>query len=184
MKKVNLQGFDNSSYYNPGPLVRRVLWFFVGRIFVNTYLPIPSAFKCFILRAFGANIGNGVVIKPKVNIKYPWFLEISDYTWIGEKVWIDNFVMVKIGSNCCLSQECMLLTGNHDYKSSGFELMPGGITIEEGAWVGAKSVVTPGRRIDSHGILTVGSILTKDIDAYEIWQGNPAAFVRIRNIVK
>lgn len=73
-------------------------------------------FKIWMLRKFGAKIGKGVFIKPLVNIKYPWNLDIGDYTWIGENVWIDNLTQVKIGSNVCISQGAMLLCRNHNYK--------------------------------------------------------------------
>jgi len=51
-------------------------------------------FKVFLLRLFGAKIGKRCYMKPGVNIKYPWFLEIGDYAGIGEDVWIDNLAMV------------------------------------------------------------------------------------------
>ena len=37
-----------------------------------------------------------VVIKQRVNVKYPWKLEVGDFSWIGEDVWIDNLATVKI----------------------------------------------------------------------------------------
>ena len=93
---------------------------------------------------FGAKIGEGVIIKPKVSVKYPWKLEIGANTWIGENVWIDNLDVVKIGSNCCLSQGALLLSGNHNYKKKSFDLLVRPITLEDGAWVGARAIVVQG----------------------------------------
>lgn len=129
-------------------------------------------------------MGKGVIIKPKVTIKYPWFLEVDENTWIGEHVWIDNLTMVRIGKNCCISQGALLLCGNHDYKSSKFDLITREITLEDGVWVSAKSVVTGGVTMKSHSFLTAGSVLSKSVGAYEIWQGNPAVFLKKREIVK
>jgi putative colanic acid biosynthesis acetyltransferase WcaF len=117
-----------------------------------------------------------------VNIKYPWKLVIGDYSWIGEDVWIDNLEQVIIGSNVCISQGAMLLTGNHNYKKSSFDLITREITLEDGVWIGAKSIVGPGVRCGSHSILAVGSFTSKDLDAYVIYQGNPAAKIRNRII--
>lgn len=139
-------------------------------------------FKIAILRLFGAKVGAGVILKPKVNIKYPWLLEISDHAWIGENVWIDNLVHVSIGAHTCISQGALLLTGNHNYKKSSFDLITGQIFIEDGAWVGARAVVCPGVRVSSHSIVTVGSVLTKSSVAYGIYQGNPAVKIKDRVI--
>ncbi len=182
MKKTDLSIFQNK-WYKPGSLPKRLLWLVFGRIFVNTYIPMPVFLKILILRGFGAKIGKGVMIKPRVNVKYPWFLEIGDYAWIGELVWIDNFDLVKIGSNTCVSQGTMLLTGNHDYKKTTFDLMIGKIILEEGVWIGAQCLVGPGITCHSHAVLGAGSVLTRDIPAYQIWRGNPAEFVRNREIV-
>ena len=132
---------------------------------------------------FGAKVGHGVVIKPSANIKYPWFLEIGDHCWIGEGVWIDNLAWVRLGSHVCISQGAMLLTGNHDYKKSTFDLITKEITIENGCWIGAKSIVCPGVTCKSHAVLSVGSVATQDLSAYTIYQGNPASEVRKRVIL-
>ncbi|CAG5068719.1 2,3,4,5-tetrahydropyridine-2,6-dicarboxylate N-acetyltransferase [Dyadobacter sp. CECT 9623] len=179
--QTDLSKYDNSSY-KPGSFVKQLLWYFTGRLFVHTHLPYPSGFKNSLLRMFGAKIGNGVVIKPKVNIKYPWFLQIGDHTWIGENVWIDNLTMVTIESNVCLSQGCMLLTGNHNYSKSAFDLIVKPIIIEKGAWIGAKATVCPGVKVGSHAVLTVNSVATTNLDADGIYQGNPARYIKTRII--
>jgi putative colanic acid biosynthesis acetyltransferase WcaF len=135
-----------------------------------------------MLRVFGAKLGKGVIIKPRVNIKYPWYLIIGDNTWIGEGVWIDNLTWVRIGSNVCISQEAYLLTGNHNYKDKKFGLIIGEINIEDGAWIGARSIVCPGVSCGKHSVLTVGSILQKDAVANRIYRGNPAELIRERVI--
>ncbi len=180
-EKVDLSRFNNG-WYKSGGIGRRVLWFVVGRVLVNTYMPWPMCLKRLMLRCFGAKLGRGVVIKPKVNIKYPWFLKVGDNSWIGEGVWIDDLGKVTIGSNVALSQGALLLCGNHDYKKESFDLIVGDITIEEGAWIGAQAVVCPGVTVRSHAILSVGSVATKELDAYGIYQGNPASKIRERVI--
>jgi len=181
MNKVNLSKFDNS-WYKPGNPVKRFLWYLKNMFLLKSSLPWPNALKIITLKFYGAKIGKGVVIKPCVSIKYPWFLEIGDNVWIGEEVWIDNLGKVKIGNNVCLSQGAMLLCGNHNYKKETFDLIVRDITLEDGVWVGAKSVVCPGVTMKSHSILTAGSILTKDTEEFGIYQGNPAVMVKQRRI--
>lgn len=178
---VDLERFSNPEY-QPGNPVKRAFWYFFNAFFLlNPYNPF-SGLKCAVLRLFGAKVGKGVVIKPGVNVKYPWFLEIGNHTWIGENVWIDNLGKVKIGSNVCISQGALLLCGNHDYKKETFDLIVGDIGLEDGVWIGAKSIVTGNVTCHSHSILAAGSVTSKNLDAYGIYRGNPAVFVRERKI--
>lgn len=76
----------------------------------------------------------------------------------------------------------MLLTGNHNFTKSSFDLITQPIRIESGAWIGAKATVCPGVTVHSHAVLTVNSVATKDLEAYGIYQGNPGILVKIRHI--
>jgi putative colanic acid biosynthesis acetyltransferase WcaF len=180
--KTSHKNFNNS-WYKPGNKLLILLWYFVNVFFFKSGLNPSSALKKFWLKLFGAKVGKGVVIKPGVNIKYPWLLSVGSYTWIGEDVWIDNLDRVSISDNVCISQGAMLLCGNHNYKKSTFDLIIKPIVIEEGAWIGAKAVVCPGVTVFSHALLTVGSIATKNLDAYSVYQGNPAVKIKERNIL-
>lgn len=183
-RKVNLAIYNNAWFKPGGSALTRLLWYLInGLFFINPLMPVNSA-KIWLLKMFGAKIGKGVVLKPGINIKYPWNLEIDNYVWVGEKVWIDNLVKVKIGKNVTLSQGAMLLTGSHDYKAETFDLLVNQIILEDGVWIGAQAVVCPGVTCRSHSILAVGSVATKDLDAYFIYQGNPAEKKRQRQIVK
>lgn len=180
--QTRLDRYDNS-WYSPGsnPLTR-LIWYYVNVLIFNHGLLPFSGLKVFLLRLFGARVGAGVVIKPSVNIKYPWHLKIGDFTWIGEESWIDNLGLVSIGKHCCLSQGAMLLTGNHNYKLPGFDLMVGEIHLEDGTWIGAKSIVCPGVSCGTHSVLAAGSVATDPLEPYTIYQGNPALAVKVRDI--
>ncbi len=180
--KTRLASFNNSWYNPDASFLKRGFWFCFNNVFFCSRLPF-SGFKVMLLRLFGARVGKNVIIRPGVNIKSPWFLTIGNDVWIGENVWIDNLISVSIASNCCLSQGAMLLTGNHDYRKSTFDLITKPIVLEEGVWIGAKAVVCPGVICRSHALLTVSSVATAHLDAYGIYQGNPARKVRERNIV-
>jgi len=181
MKQVQLNKYNND-WYRPAGAIKKTLWYFTCMCFFKTMLPFPSGMKVKILRLFGAKVGVAVVIKPNVNIKYPWFLEIGAHTWIGEDVWIDNLAQVSIGEHCVLSQAAFLLTGSHDYTQENFDLVLKPIVLENGTWIGAKATVCPGVTCKSHSVLAVGSVATKELDAYGVYQGNPAILKRQREI--
>ncbi|WP_128545222.1 WcaF family extracellular polysaccharide biosynthesis acetyltransferase [Larkinella soli] len=172
----------NNEWYKPGPGWKRFLWFVVSPLVVYNHLPIPSPVRVAVLKLFGARIGRGTVIKPGVNIKYPWFLRVGQYVWIGENVWIDNLTEVVIGDHACLSQGAMLLTGNHNYRRRAFDLIVKSIHLENGVWIGAQAVVCPGITCHSHAMLAVGSVATRHLEAYGIYQGNPAVWIKKREI--
>ncbi|SFV59725.1 acetyltransferase [hydrothermal vent metagenome] len=172
----------NKTGYNPGGRTKRVLWYLTNMLFFKTQIPYPSLMKVSLLRLFGAKIGRGVVLKPNINIKYPWFLSLADYCWVGEGVWLDNLAEVKIGNNVVLSQGAYILTASHDYKKSKFDLKLGEIILEDGVWIGAKAIVTSGIKCHSHSVLTVGSVATSNLAPYMIYQGNPAKQKRKRQI--
>lgn len=181
--KTDLSKYNND-WYQPGGAVKRLLWYFFNVMFLlNPWNPF-SGLRKLVLRMFGAKIGKGVVIKPRINVKYPWKLTVGNHVWIGEHVWIDNLGEVKIGDHSCLSQGAMLLCGNHNYKKETFDLMVEDITIEEGVWIGAHAVVSPGVVCRSHSILTVNSVATQELEAYSIYQGNPAKKIRERKITE
>ena len=138
----------------------------------------------FLLRLFGAQIGKHVLIKPSINIKYPWKLKIGDYSMLGENVWIDNLDDVVIGNNVCISQGAIILSGNHNYKRISFDLLLGKIILEDGVWIGAKAIVCQNVTCKSHSVLTVNSTATENMEPYSIYQGCPAKKIRDRRIVQ
>ncbi|HNQ12807.1 MAG TPA: WcaF family extracellular polysaccharide biosynthesis acetyltransferase [Bacteroidia bacterium] len=180
--KTNLSRYDNSWYHPGANALKRLIWYFVNACFFMFPLFPFQGFKIFLLRLFGAKIGKGLVIKPSVSIKYPWLLKVGDHCWIGENVWIDNLALVQIGNHVCLSQGAMLLTGNHNYKKSTFDLMVGAITLEDGVWIGAKSIVCPRVTCQSHSVLAVNSVAVETLEAYWVYKGNPAIKYRQRKI--
>ena len=179
--KTQLSGFNND-WYNPGPKHKRVIWYLVNELFIKNTLNPSSGLRIVLLRLFGARIGNGVIIKPGVNVKYPWKLSIGNHCWIGENVWIDNLDYVEIKNNVCVSQGALLLCGNHNYKLPSFDLIIKPITLEEGCWIGAKSIVAPGVKIGEQAVLSLNSVASNDLEPNFIYRGNPALKIKKRYV--
>lgn len=179
--RPDLASFNNAWYSPGGSSLKRLAWYFVNALFFINPLNPSSALKVWLLRLFGAKVGVGVNIKPGVNVKYPWRIAIGDHSWIGERVWLDSLDDLRIGNHCCISQGAMLLTGNHDYKKSTFDLIVKPIELRDGSWVGAQCTVCPGAVLEEDCILAVGSVAVGVLQANSIYQGNPAVRKRARN---
>ena len=159
---------------------KELIWMLIRSIFFQSPLPWPRSMKRALLRWFGAKVGKGVVIKPRVTIHFPWKLQIGDYSWVGEEVFILNFEPCIIGSHCCISQRAFLCGGNHDFRASDFKYRNGPITIDDGAWIGAQTFVGPDIEVAKECVITAGSVVTKSLPEKMIYSGNPCQPIRPR----
>tara|TARA_Y100001968_G_C19384572_1_gene732155 strand:+ start:860 stop:1411 length:552 start_codon:yes stop_codon:yes gene_type:complete len=155
-----------------GSFLLRALWLLIARPMVSSYIP-GTIWRKFLLRMFGARIGKGGRIKPRLKVTFPWKLTIGHHCWLGEDLWIDNLAEVHIGSQVCISQGVYLCTGNHNYKSNLFDLSLGSITIEDESWIAAKSIIAPGSFIGKGSVVSLGTVINGTIPPGVIVKGNP-----------
>ena len=169
-----LDKFDPKLGFNCGrSKVVFAMWYLTKCIFFLSSLPWPSGLKRSLLRIFGAKVGQGVVIKPRANIHFPWKLEIGDYSWLGEEVFILNFEPCTIGAHCCISQRAFLCGGNHDFRSEDFRYRNGTVDIKDSAWIGAQCFIAPNVTIAENTVITAGSVVTTFMPPSKICSGNP-----------
>lgn len=190
MKASNYQSKVRLDLFNPKigldrgkPKFIEVIWYLTKMLFFLTAFPWPYKIKKVILELFGAKVGKGVILKPRVNIHFPWKLEIGDYVWIGEEVFILNFEKIVLGSHVCISQRVFLCGGNHDYSKPELPYRNDKITIANGVWIGAQSFVAAGVKIGTDAVVTAGSIVTKSLPGGFICSGNPCEPKKVRKIV-
>lgn len=181
LSRVKLAEFDASKGLIRGAgKFKEILWYGVKILFFLSSVPYPSGFKSKLLVLFGAKIGKGVVIKPRVNIHFPWKLEVGDHVWIGEEAFLLNFELLSIGNNVCISQRAFLCGGNHDYKQPSMPYRNGPIVLENGCWVGANVFVGPNVVIGTDTIVCAGSVITQTLENNGIYKGNPVVFLKNR----
>lgn len=181
MSKVRLKDFNPHIGLNRGASKwKEMCWYIFKIIFFISAVPYPMNLKVYLLKLFGAKIGNGVVIKPRVNIHFPWKLEIGHDVWIGEEVFILNFEKVMIENNVCISQRTFLCGGNHDYRDPSMPYRNGPITLKEGSWIGACCFIGPHVTIGVDTVVTVGSVVTADVAPNLICKILPSEFKKPR----
>lgn len=179
---VDLASFRGNHFDRAKPFWVEALWLIASAVFVSSWLP-GSWHRRLTLKLFGASVGQHVVIKPRVRIKFPWRLVVGDNSWIGEDAWIDNLAPVTIGSSACISQGTYLCTGSHDWTSPAFDLVVKAIVVGDGAWIAARSTIGPGVTVGEGAVLALDSTALKNLDPWCIYSGGPAVFIK-RRVVK
>jgi acetyltransferase-like isoleucine patch superfamily enzyme len=66
---------------------------------------------------------------------------------------------------------------DHDYNWKGLNET---IIIEDDVWIGYGTIVMGGVKIGTGSIIAAGSLVTKDVESYAIYGGNPAKKIKDR----
>jgi putative colanic acid biosynthesis acetyltransferase WcaF len=178
---TRLDLYSTKDFDRGRPRWLEVIWL-LTQAFVLASPFSSSRLRILMLRLFGARIGRGATIKPRVRVKFPWRLDIGDHCWLGEDVWLDNLADIRIGNHCCLSQGAYLCTGSHDWTRAGFDLVIKPIILEDEVWLAARSVVGPGVIARRGAVLALGSVATRELLSWHIHQGLPAVPIRPRRV--
>ena len=159
------------------------LWWIVQALLFHPSPQIMYGWRRFLLRMFGAKIGKNVIIRPSVQITYPWKLSIGDYSWIGDDVVLYTLGNITIGSNAVVSQRSYICTGSHDYTKQTFDIFSKPIIIGNECWLATDVFVAPGVTIAQGMVVGARSSVYKTIEgSAAIYKGNPAVRVSDRKI--
>jgi UDP-3-O-[3-hydroxymyristoyl] glucosamine N-acyltransferase len=90
-------------------------------------------------------------------------------TIIGEGSKVDN--LVHIGHNVRIGKNCVIIAQS---------MIGGSTVIDDNVWISPSSVIRDGLRIGRHALIGMGSVVTKNIPANEIWIGTPAKFYKTK----
>lgn len=156
------------------------LWWVVQSCLFSTSPQFMYGWRRFLLRAFGAKVGRGVVIRPTVRVTYPWKLSVGDYAWIGDHVELYTLGDISIGAHAVISQRSYLCTGGHDPASRTFRIFAKPIVVEDGVWVATDVFVGPGVTIGKSALIGARSSLFSDAEANFVYVGSPAKKVKPR----
>jgi len=177
--KLDIAANREAMKYSKSELLRRFLWGLVYPFF--RFSPrIFFGWRCFLLRLFGAKVGQNVHIYNSANIFMPWNLEIGDWSSIGEHAYIYNLGKINIGERVTVSQRVHLCAGTHDYSAPDMPLLKPPINIEDDAWIGADAFIGPDVSVGKGAVVGARGVVVKDVEPWTVVGGNPAKFIKKR----
>lgn len=179
---IDLRQYDQSNFDRGRPGWMILLWWLVQAV---VFPLTPHSFhqpRIAVLRAFGAEIGRGVCIRPTARFTYPWKIIIGNHSWIGDDVVLYSLDRITIGQHCVISQKSYLCTGSHDITDPAFHLQTAPITIGNGAWIATDCFVAPGVTIGANAVVGARSTVLKDMPSQQVCWGSPCQPQYVREI--
>lgn len=143
-------------------------------------------FKSVFLRACGAKIGAGVVFYPGVWICTGRNLRVGDNVDFAMDVLVTTEGGVRIGDRTLIGYRTQILSSNHVVPDGKGRIFGAGhskksVNIGSDVWIGANCIILPGVSIGTGAVVAAGSVVTKNVPAYNIVGGCPAKTIKLRN---
>ena len=175
---------DLSNYKEEKPnYVKRILWILINatifRILMGTKLRYV---RNILLQLFGAKIPLGSLIYSSCKIWAPWNLEIGKNSCVGPNTELYNKAKIVIGDNSVISQGAKLFTASHDITDSRHPLIYFPITVGHKAWIAADAFIGPGVSVGDGAVVGARAAVFKNVGAWEVVGGNPAKFIKKREM--
>jgi putative colanic acid biosynthesis acetyltransferase WcaF len=170
---VDLRKYDQAGYDRGRPGWYVLVWWFVQSVTFPLSPHFANAFRCNLLRLFGAKIGQDVLIRPTARFTYPWNVEIGEASWIGDDVVFYSLDRIRVGKNCVISQKTYLCTGSHDIQDPTFKLIVAPIAIGNGAWIATDCFVGCGVKIGVNTVVGARSSVFSSLPEQQICLGSP-----------
>lgn len=178
---INTDTYSGPSF-SVGNRIKRLVWSLVYLLFFK-YSPRPFHYwRSMILRLFKAKVGNGVHVYPKVKIWAPWNLILGDQCGIGDGVNLYSQDKISIGRKTVISQGVQICTGTHDYTKMGFPLYTKPIVIGDNVWVASDAFIHPGITIGEGAVIGARSVVNKDMPKWMVCSGHPCKPIKERTL--
>lgn len=158
----------------------RAIWG-IAHVLLIRWTPRPlHSWRAFVLRLFGAKLGRNCHIYPKAIIWAPWNLEAGDECGVADGAILYNQAKIRLGRRVVISQGSHLCCGSHDYEDPNFPLIAKPITVGDQAWIAAECFVHSGITIGEGAVIGARSVVTKDVPAWMVCAGNPCQPIKPR----
>ena len=109
------------------------------------------------------------------------YIEIGCNTVINRGTYLDGRDTLKIGNNVNVSHGSLIQTLTHDPHNPDFVCLCKPVVIEDHVWIGARAIILPGVTIGEGAVIGAGSVVTRNVPPYTIAVGSPARVVKDRS---
>lgn len=168
--------------YSIAEQMRRALWHLA---YWPLFRWIPRIVPCWhraVLRAFGARVGKGVVIRPSARFECPWNVILDDYAVVGAEVRLYALGPIRVGRHTVLSQRAHLCAGTHDYTDPCMPLIRASIAIGNGAWICTEAFVGPHSIVGDRTVVGARAVVTGRLPDDMVCAGNPCRPLKARRM--
>ncbi|MFH5805520.1 putative colanic acid biosynthesis acetyltransferase [Alienimonas sp. DA493] len=179
---VSVAADDCPSPHSLGNKLARVAW---GAVRPTLFACSPRplwGWRRFLLRLFGATVGRGAKVLPSAKIWLPANLTLGEYACLGAGVDCYCVAPISIGDHATVSQRAFLCAATHDVADPHMRLVARPILVEASAWVCAEAFVGPGVTVGEGAVVGARAVAVKDVEPWAIVVGNPARFLRRREL--
>ncbi len=183
MTKLDLSKYHNT--LSRSHQVKRLLWNVTWGLLAR---PLPRSvgrkWKLFLLQLFGAKVHKSANVYSSVRIYSPWNLEMHENSCLAPEVDCYNVDKVIIGANTVVSQKTYLCTASHDISSTDYPLIHKPIILKDQVWVGASVFIGLGVTIEQGAVVGATSSVYKNVESWTVVGGNPAKVLKKREFRK
>ncbi|HEY1832713.1 MAG TPA: hypothetical protein VGG38_20920 [Acidimicrobiales bacterium] len=158
----NLAQFTIGDYDAGRSLSWKVAWFVAQNLLFDRWW-FPAKLRPGLLRAFGARVGQGCLIRHGVRVHWPWNVTLGHYVWIGEGAWLHSLVDIVVEDDVCISQRAAIVTGGHDHRDPHFSYDNGPVLLRSGSWVAVGATVLRGVTVGRNAVVGAGAVAYRDV---------------------
>ncbi|MGK6306489.1 putative colanic acid biosynthesis acetyltransferase [Variovorax sp. DT-64] len=158
----------------------RAAWNVSWALLASWTPPQMRFWRRFLLKLFGAKLGESSDVRGSARVWYPPHLHLADRALLAERVNCYNMAPITLGRAALVSQGAHLCAGSHDIASETFQLTASPIVIGASAWIAAEAFVGPGVEVGEGAVLGARGVAFRSLDAWTVYGGNPAKAIKPR----
>jgi acetyltransferase-like isoleucine patch superfamily enzyme len=146
-----------------------------------TYLPSHVGRRLFLSSYLGS-LGRGTTIQMRCRILNGRKVFLGRRNVINFGCLFDGRrFSIRTGDDVSIGPEAAILTLGHDPQSADFADRGQDVVIGDRAWIGFRVIILPGVTVGEGAVVGAGSVVAKDVEPFSIVAGSPARKIGERN---